>query len=206
MEETVQAMSEIINNITESNFNTTCEQQRINLTDCETQSMRQLYGGNDAICLSEEEAAAAVEDILPDDTGDIIAELNNTGNITGDVTLNDTTVDETIADNVAGEVNFGEVLNCSQSFLTPCPGKEEYPDDLWNNVRFQENDYNERVCCEVGSRNVTDKCPYLDERSDTKLSEAAIFGILFASLVVVELIGCFLCFSYKKRRSESAET
>lgn len=136
LEETVQAMNEIIDEIKETKFNATCDQQRINLTYCEVQSLRQLAGGNGAVCE------------LPD------ANVTNL-NVTGD----DATLDV--------------FSNCSKGFLTNCPGYDEYPSELWQNVNLQGKSYHDRVCCEVGTNNVSSNCPELDVVRDTKLSDAA---------------------------------
>lgn len=166
MEETVQVMNEIIEEIKETKFNATCDQQRINLTYCEVQSLRQLAGGNGAVCASP------------------VVNVTNQ-NVTGDG-------DNTILDVFS---------NCSKGFLTRCPGYDEYPTELWQNVNFQGETYHDRVCCEVGTKNVSNNCPELDVIRDTKLSDAAIFGIVFASLVVVEILCCYFCFYHKKKRN-----
>lgn len=138
MEETVQAMNEIIDEIKETKFNATCDQQRINLTYCEVQSLRQLAGGSGAIC-----APPVVNATDQNVTGD------------GDDTLSDV------------------FSNCSKGFLTPCPGYDEYPSELWQNVNHQGKTYHDRVCCEVGTNNVSNNCPELDVIRDTKISDAA---------------------------------
>jgi len=77
---------------------------------------------------------------------------------------------------------------------------------MWENVDLQGNSYQKRVCCEVGTMGkniVTDECPKLDEIRDTMLSDGAIFGIIFASLVVAEIFGCYFCFYYRKRRNSA---
>lgn len=113
----------------------------------------------------------------------------------------------------------------SKAFIAPCPGLDEYPgkdnetycdkfitfsltiismfsDDLWKNVNFQGLSYEERVCCEVGTGAVSEQCPKLDEVRDTVLPDSAIFGIIFGSLAVLEMIGCYFCFYYKKKASQ----
>ncbi len=154
MEETVQVMNEIIEEIKETKFNATCDQQRINLTYCEVQSLRQLAGGNGAICASPE--------------------VNVTNqNVTGD-----------------GDNKILDVFsNCSKGFLTRCPGYDEYPTELWQNVNFQGKSYHDRVCCEVGTKNVSNNCPELDVIRDTKLSDAASEFQYSDSLVL-----SFLCY------------
>lgn len=134
MEETVQVMNEIIDEIKETKFNATCDQQRINLTFCEVQSLRQLAGGSGSIC------------VPPD-----VNATNQT--VTGD--------DDDV------------FSNCSKGFLTHCPGYDEYPTELWQNVNQQHKTYQDRVCCEVGTNNVSSNCPELDVIRDTKLSDAA---------------------------------
>jgi hypothetical protein len=129
-------MNEIIDEIKETKFNATCDQQRINLTYCEVQSLRQLAGGNEAVCELPETNAA-------------------NQNVTGD----DATLDA--------------FSNCSKGFLTNCPGYDEYPSELWQNVNLQGKSYHDRVCCEVGTNNVSSNCPELDVVRDTKLSDAA---------------------------------
>ena len=130
MEETVQAMNEIIDEIKETKFSATCDQQRINLTYCEVQSLRQLAGGSGAVCAAPE-----------------VSVTNQ---------------------------NITDVFsNCSEGFLTHCPGYDEYPTELWRNVNLQGKTYHDRVCCEVGTNNVSSNCPELDVIRDTKLSDAA---------------------------------
>ena len=63
--------------------------------------------------------------------------------------------------------------------------------------------YQDRVCCEVGTNEPSDDCPKLDEVASTKISKTAIFGILFASLVVVEIVGCYFCFYVRKQRANT---
>ncbi|KAL7551755.1 hypothetical protein ACHAWF_014944 [Thalassiosira exigua] len=205
MAETVNVMSEIISNKKLKDFNTTCEQQRINLTSCEIQSMRQMFGGTGAICLPDQlnTTEEVIEDLLIGDVDDVTVNItgsNTTTNITGDQLLGDKE-EETLNDDERNEVLFEDVLNCTESFLKPCPGYDEYPDDLWNNVNHQRKEFEDRVCCEVGIGTVSDECPKLDEVRDTKLSDAAIFAIMFGSLAIVEIIGCYFCFFFRKRRN-----
>lgn len=131
-EEAVQAMSEIIDDMKEMKFNATCDQQRINLTYCEVQSLRQIAGGSEAICLPQ-----------------IV-----------NVTFQNITEEDVFS-------------NCSKGFTTQCPGYDEYPDELWQNVNLQGKLYHDRVCCKVGTNNVSDLCPELDVIRDTKLSDGA---------------------------------
>lgn len=211
MDQTVKALNEIIGNINLEDYNATCEQQRINLTYCETQSMRQLNGGNEAICIPKEIDIAAdeLEDILPTEVigGDIelnVTDENITANVTSDFLLGDNTVeDEGPTEDEVKEAIFDSVLNCSKGFIAHCAGYDEYPDDLWRNVNLQGQTYIDRVCCEVGTNDVSNKCPKLDEVRDTKLSDTQIFVIMFVSLALVELVACYFCFYYRKRRNSS---
>ncbi|KAL9181305.1 hypothetical protein ACHAXT_010110 [Thalassiosira profunda] len=220
MNETIIAMEQIIQASEERNFNATCNQQRINLTYCETQSMRHMTGGNAAICLPEKPetniSKDEVEDILPPADSIIVEEALN---VTG---TNGTNATSTVPDQVEdfvfdgeeierpteGEVDeliFDALLNCSKGFLPNCPGYDEYPDDLWRNVDLQGLDYQDRVCCRVGTNEVASECPKLDEIRNTKISDAAIFGILFGALVALELAGCYWCFYRKKRQSQAVD-
>lgn len=192
LSETENAIKRITQSITVQNYNTTCDQQRINLTKCEVQSIRHYSGGNAAVCVPEKiQTLPTTPAALPD--------VNATTNITVDVEIDGVT--DFVTDEVA--TFFDDTLNCSKAFVQPCPGYEEYPTDLWRNIDMAGKTYQERVCCEVGTNEPSDDCPKLDEVSDTKISTAAIFGILFASLVVVEILGCYFCFYMRKRRATS---
>lgn len=95
LEETEQAIKDITKNITESNFNVTCGQQRINLTYCEIQSIRHFSAGDYAICLPRKAASEMkVENIVNATDG-----LSPAKNITEEVK------DEFIFDNL---------LNCTK--------------------------------------------------------------------------------------------
>jgi len=206
MEETVQVMNEIIISTKENEFNATCEQQRINLTYCETQSMRYLSGGYEAICIPEKVNLTTDEVNTLFSAGDAdktlnITDRNITANITGDLSVFGPTEIEVPTESEVGEAIFDGLLDCQESFLTPCAGYDEYPNDLWRNVNLQGKTYSDRVCCEVGSNSLSDDCPKLDEIRDTKISDAAIFGIIFGSVVVAEFILCYFCFYYRKRRN-----
>ena len=194
MSETQNAIKRIIQSITVQNYNTTCDQQRINLTKCETQSIRHYGGGNAAVCIPEKEKKETVST-----TQTTVPTLN--------VTTSNSTVDtpDGFSDFVTEEeaMYFNDVLNCSKAFVLPCPGKNEYPTDLWRNVEMADLTYEERVCCEVGTNTPSDSCPELDEVLDTRISNSAIFGILFVSLVVVEIIGCYFCFYARKGRAST---
>jgi len=179
--ETQIAIQQITQNIAATNYSTTCDQQRINLTKCEIQSIRHYAGGNSALCSPEKTQAVST-------TPATLPAVNATTNITNDA------VDFTSSD---------DELNCNKAFVQPCPGYDEYPTDLWKNVDIAGLTYQERVCCEVGSNEPSDNCPELDEVSDKNISDAAIFGMLFASLVVVEIIGCYFCFYVRKNRSHT---
>ncbi len=149
MEETEMAMDEIISNIKETEFNATCEQQRINLTYCEIQSVRQLAGGNEAVCFPPVE----------------VTDQNTSGSL----------FDYELGLDVfakSGAITDFDLQNCSKAFIPLCPGYDEYPDELWANVNFQGKSFSERVCCEVGTNNVTDQCPGL-EKKDKAISNAA---------------------------------
>lgn len=167
MEETQKVMNDIIINIQETEFDATCEQQRINLTYCETQSVRYLAGGIGAVCLPNE-----------------LFNEENTTIITENVTI--TTENATIF-RLLQSVSLGDLLlNCSKSFLSPCPGYDEYPDDVWQNVIFQNKSYTDRVCCEVGTNINTDQCPALEnEEKYNHISKAAgEFYMLSIHLIV----------------------
>lgn len=168
MEETQKVMNDIIINIRETEFNATCEQQRINLTYCETQSVRYLAGGIGAICFPTEifNEQAATENAT-----------NTTENATAIENATITTENATIFRLLQSE-SLGDLalLNCSKAFLSPCPGYDEYPDDVWQNVIFQnKSSYTDRVCCEVGTNINSDQCPALEEKEnlDDKISKAA---------------------------------
>ena len=126
MEETIEVMYEIINNMKETEFSATCEQQRINLTYCETQSIRHLSGGNAAICLPPKVdlTTEQAKELLPAIDGDIILNItdqNVTANITGDELLDPNGEVDSTTDDEKGEAIFDQVLNCSKGFLSPCP-------------------------------------------------------------------------------------
>jgi hypothetical protein len=170
MEETQVVMNDIITNIRETEFSATCEQQRINLTYCETQSVRYLAGGIGAIC-------------FPNESFDENATINatiTTENVTINATI--TTENATIFRLLQSE-SLGDLalLNCSKAFLSPCPGYDEYPDDVWQNVIFQNKSYTDRVCCEVGTNINTDQCPALEneEKYDNISKAAGELYILF---------------------------
>jgi len=185
--ETQIAIQQITQNITATNYSTTCDQQRINLTKCEIQSIRHYAGGNSALCFPENTQTVST-------TPATLPASNATTNTTeGPNDTVDFVTDEELT-------FFDDVLNCSKAFVQPCPGYEEYPTDLWRNVDMAGKTYQERVCCEVGTNKPSDQCPELDEVPDTRIPDAAIFGMLFASLVVVEIIGCYFCFYVRKRR------
>lgn len=118
MNETMIAMNEIVNNIKLLNYNTSCEQQKIDLNYCETQSMRQENGGNRAICLPNE---IDVPHLRPDIELNI-TDANFTGNITGDELLGDTVEiisEEGPTEDEIEEAVFEDVLNCSKGFVQP---------------------------------------------------------------------------------------
>jgi hypothetical protein len=219
MEETEKAMNEIISNVKEREFSATCEQQRINLTYCEIQSVRQLAGGHEAVCFP--------------------SNLNITDQNASGILFGDGLGPGVIAK--SGEINDLHLLNCSKAFIPQCPGYDEYPNEVFQNVNFQDKSFAERVCCEVGTNTVTDKCPELEEQ-DKAISNAAsessksfhfacdnilfgchwllhlyvssphaifeivstitasVFGLVFTSLAVMELLGCYFCLYYKKKR------
>ena len=174
LEETELNIKAITRNISLTEYNTTCEEARINLTYCEIQSIRHLSGGNEAICYPSENSALRVD--LP--------------------------ANSTVESNATDEVIFNVFLNCSKAFVQPCPGLDEYPDNLWKNVGLQDLPYEDRVCCEVGTNSVSKKCPKLDEIRDTKISDAAIFGIMFGALAIAEIIGCYFCFGRKRKNKD----
>ena len=96
-----------------------------------------------------------------------------TENVTINATI--TTENATIFRLLQSE-SFGDLalLNCSNAFLSPCPGYDEYPDDVWQNVIFQNKSYTDRVCCEVGTNINTDQCPALEnEEKYDNISKAA---------------------------------
>jgi len=211
MEETVTVMNEIIQANKLQKYNASCEQQKINLTYCETQSMRYLSGGYAAIC------APAKADLTTDDVKDLVSATNADAGTTLNVTdknttsvdtseVFDLTEDDTPTESEVQEVVFTKLLNCSQGFVTACAGYDEYPDDMWSNVNLKGESYPDRVCCEVGTNTQSDECPKLDEIRDTKISDGAIFAIMFGSLLLVELLGCYFCFQHRKRRNASAES
>jgi hypothetical protein len=98
-----------------------------------------------------------------------------------------------------------EILNCSKAFVSPCPGMDEYPRELWNNVNLQGLSFEDRVCCEVGTNATTDQCPKLDEVQRQGFSNEAIFSIIFIPLAVIELLGCYFCFFRKKKKHEQED-
>jgi len=147
------------------------------LTPCEIQSIRHYSGGDDAVCIPQKNSQTTSTN-----TSATFPLFNVTTNSTEDV---------------ENEVIFLDLLNCSKTFKLSCPGYNEYPTELWRNVEMSGLTYQERVCCEVGTNETSENCPELDEDSSTRISNAVIFGILFASLVVVELLGCYFCFYFR---------
>mmetsp|Transcript_4231 Transcript_4231/g.9393 ORF Transcript_4231/g.9393 Transcript_4231/m.9393 type:complete len:294 (-) Transcript_4231:121-1002(-) len=224
MEETVIVMKGILGERMENEFNATCEQQRINLTYCETQSMRYHYGGYEAICLPDQ------AELTPDEANILFSPATPNNGVlfptpattnNGVVFPSPTTV-ETIINVTDGNTtqNFTEIievdvptkaeveeaffeglLKCEEAFTKPCPGYDEYPDDMWRNVNLQGKSYHDRVCCETETNMLSKQCPKLDEVRDTRLSDAAIFGIMFGAIVAVEIVCCYYCFYYRKRRN-----
>ena len=196
LSETEKAIKQITQNITRENFAITCDQQRINLTNCESQSIRHYAGGNGAVCIPERtQTPATLPATLPT--------INATTNITGDETPPFVSAEDNAI--TSEEIEFFDgVINCSKAFVQPCPGYEEYPTDLWRNVDIKGLSYQERVCCIVGTSETSDDCPDLDEISDQKISKAAIFGMLFAALVGAEIIGCYVCVYVPKVRKRRA--
>mmetsp|Transcript_1326 Transcript_1326/g.2174 ORF Transcript_1326/g.2174 Transcript_1326/m.2174 type:complete len:678 (+) Transcript_1326:203-2236(+) len=193
--ETEDAIKRITRDITVQNYNTTCDQQRINLTKCEIQSIRHYAGGNAAVCIPEKtQTVSTTPAMLP---------VNATTNITVAPEVDGET--DGLTDFISEEAAdfFEDALNCSKAFVQPCPGYEEYPTNLWRNVEMKDLTYQDRVCCEVGTNEPSDDCPKLDEVASTKISKTAIFGILFASLVVVEIVGCYFCFYVRKQRANT---
>jgi hypothetical protein len=166
MEETEKAMDEIISNIKEMEFNASCEQQRINLTYCEIQSVRQLAGGDEAVCFPSN------LNVMQDSSS--AAEAMIILNVTDQNATENLFVNELSPGLIAGSgaINDLQLLNCSNAFIPQCPGHDEYPDDVWQNVNFQDKSFIERVCCEVGKNTVTDQCPEL-EQQDKAISNAA---------------------------------
>lgn len=165
MQDTQIAMGEIINNIRETEFNTTCEQQRINLTDCEIQSVRYLAGGIIAICFPTE-----LNETLAPSTAAANAVINTENATIATVNApvaaeNATNAAENATRTLfeSGTIDNLLLLNCSKAFLAPCPGYDEYPDEVWQNVLFQGLSYTERECCVVGTNFITDQCPELEK-------------------------------------------
>jgi hypothetical protein len=167
MEETEEAMNEIIRSITEKEFSATCEQQRIKLTYCEIQSVRQLAGGDEAVCFP--------------------SNLNVTNQNATGILFDDELGPGVIAK--SGAINDLHLLNCSKAFIPQCPGYDEYPNEVWYNINNQNKSFAERVCCEVGTNIVTDKCPELEE-SDIAISNAASES---SKSVPHFVIGCYIC-------------
>lgn len=186
-EEIIKAIERLTTYIAETNFAMTCEQQKINLTYCEVQSLRYFSGGNDAICippslqddqggldiakleayLLEQNTAEAYTSSLSDtETIDLpvgnetatIVSGNGTTNVTlqfqnetativsESETTNVTLQNETITFDIGMNQSDAEVtyhamqslsdlsthtllenLNCSNAFVFPCPGMDEYP-------------------------------------------------------------------------------
>lgn len=189
MEETQAAIKLITTGITRSKFNVTCDQQRINLTSCEIQSIRHLAGGDSALCVPSN---------LTDETklSEIFDRIDNSTNGTDGFI---------VADSPLSKADIFDLLNCSDAFIRPCAGVDEYPDDLWMNVDLQGLSYEERVCCEVGTNTVSKKCPKLDEIRYTNLSDTSLFIIIFITLAVIELLGCYFCFYYRKKHKRETE-
>ena len=107
MEETQQAIKEITSSIIRSNFNVTCDQQKIDLTYCETQSIRHLEGGDASICFPN---TTVLQKVIDEVSTTIIPHDNSTNS----TKENPRNIDEVI---------FDYFLNCSKAFIPPCPGK-----------------------------------------------------------------------------------
>lgn len=121
--ETVTALNEIITDITDTQYNTTCAQQRINLTYCETQSSRQMNGGNQAICIPPN-MTSTDEAIVLSDNNDVVTNITAT-NETVLVNITEDLGDKPTPNEIE-EVIFDKLLNCSQGFLKQCPGKSAF--------------------------------------------------------------------------------
>lgn len=71
-----------------------------------------------------------------------------------------------------------------------------------SNVNLQGEDFKDRVCCEVETDKLSKECPFLDN-TQHNVTQDTIFGVLFGFLVVIELIGCYLCFYLRKKRNRN---
>ena len=130
-QETLLAMDELIKNFTEA-FNTTCDQQRLDLTHCDRQSLRYTGGGTASICVSAKQEAAGYASVIKNTT------QSNTTLFEEDLIK----VEEK-GDLDEGEL-FEKMLNCTDAFAVPCSGRDEYPTDLWHNVDLEDLDFEER--------------------------------------------------------------
>ena len=210
IDETIAVVNEIIDNIDLTEYNTTCEQQHINLTYCETQSLRHLYAGNAAICIPPDADLSDTdeEELLTDPGSLLTLDMSNvsppnTTNATSSSNMTDIDPDA-LTDDEIDEVIFKDILNCSKGFVKQCAGYDEYPQNLWTNVEMKGLPYEERVCCKVGTYTTSADCPKLDEILDTKIPTAAVFGMFFGGVLLVEIVFCVYCFCYRKRRRSQA--
>jgi len=102
--------------------------------------------------------------------------------------------------------------NDTSAMPQECSGKDEYPDNLWNNTKLEGEPYQERTCCKIGESEPSKECPDLDIYGVPKLSKMEIFGIICGLIVFFELVACvywqsgfsFLeCFKCRRKRSAS---
>jgi hypothetical protein len=181
-EETETAIKRITTYISNANLDVTCAEQSLNLSYCELQSLRHFSGGKSSLC-------------VPDA---VTLEGNETDAAAPSLML--------ALDSDDGEsYDVLQQLNCSKAFSYPCPGKDEYPKNLWNNVNLQDLPFEKRVCCEVGTSVVTTQCPKLDQVNSLGFSNEMIFAFIFVPLAVIELVGCYFCFYRKRKRGEHEE-
>jgi hypothetical protein len=153
VEETAKAIRRITSYIHQANFEMTCAQQKLNLTYCELQSLRHFSGGNVSICIPEQfqtdqgriDLAKVEAYVLKQNTTEAVTvELTDTTNGTTNQTDENQTeaTEETISTteeqttitalSVQSSTDLSyqtllELLNCSNAFVLPCPGVEEYP-------------------------------------------------------------------------------
>ena len=143
-EETIKAIQRLTSYISLTEFEATCEQQKINLTYCELQSLRFYSGGDTTLCIPKEfqnddgtlnqpkvEAFFLEQNTTEDQT--IHLNTNETSaNTTGEIDLvtNKTNVIIQVEVQSVDDLSFQTVikkLNCSSAYVSPCPGKDEYP-------------------------------------------------------------------------------
>ena len=252
-EETARAVKRLTAYITQE-FQFSCESGVINLTYCEVQSLRHFSAGDAAICVPKqyqnEQGGLDLEllesYILGQNTTVEISVNNSTvtttvGNNTaietmatpnGTMTTNETVVYNIQSLDELSTLTILEILKCTNAFVEPCPGKDEYPRqatpqlpfffseqfhltncsillfilrDLWDNVNLKGLSFEAKTCCAVGTGVTTNQCPKMDEIQTYGFTDKEIFAFIIVPLVFIELCGCYFCFIRKRKQNDEED-